>query len=211
MKPPAGYDTARTYPLVVALHGYGGTAGGFAPSFAPFAAASFFVAIPEAQYATPNGGFSWFHLAADRTRWEQDDTLSVRAVVALVDALRARHHIGDVYLLGFSQGVSLAYMTGFRNPALIEGIAAISGFLPDIDTVGAIVHAADVDSARTVRVFVARGTSDALISHQEFLAQTDLFTAHGYDLTSYEFDGGHFLEDVVMRRALQWLRTGARR
>jgi len=211
LKPPAGWDTTRTYPLVVALHGNGGTAGGFAPLMAPFAAASYYVAVPEAPYARSDGGYSWFYLIGDRTLWESYDTLSVRAVVALVATLRERYHIGEVYLLGFSQGVSLAYMTAFRNPALVRGVAAISGFLPEIDTVGAIVRGADVDSAQGVRVFVARGTGDDVISRREYLRQVDLLTSHAYAITTFEFDGGHELTNRVVGRALEWLRAEGRR
>jgi phospholipase/carboxylesterase len=211
LKLPAGYDSTRTYPLVVALHGNGGTAGVFAPSFGAVAEAGYFVAVPEAQYARPDGGYSWYYLTSDRTLHEVYDSLPVRAVVGLVQAIRGSYRIGDVYLLGFSQGASLAYMTGFLHPAQFRGILAISGWLPAIDTVGAIVHAADVDSAAGLRVFVARGRDDTVILREEFLAQTDLLVAHGYPFSSYEFDGGHVLTNEVMTRALQFLRGGTQR
>jgi predicted esterase len=211
LKLPDGYDTTRTYPLLVTLHGYGGTAGGFASGFEPVSRAGYFVAIPEARFATANGGYSWFYRTSDRTLWEAYDTMSVRGVVALVEALRDRYPIGDVYLLGFSEGVSLVYMTGFRNPALVTGMVAIAGVLPDIDTLGAIVRTADVDSARTIRVFVARGTSDGLVSRQSYLRQTELLTTHGYPVTSWEFGGGHYLSDEVVERVIDWLREATAR
>lgn len=211
LRPPVGWDTSRTYPLVVALHGNGGTAGGFAPSFGPVASAGSYVVIPEALWGTANGGFSWFFRSSDRTQWPPYDTIAVAGVVALVETLKARYHVGDVYLFGFSQGVALAYMTGFRNPHLVRGIVAVSGYLPAIDTVGAIVSMADVDSARALRVFAAHGTWDGTITRSEYQAQLDLLTAHGFPVTAYEFSGGHVLYDSVVERAVQWLREGTTR
>lgn len=205
LKLPADFDSTRTFPLLIALHGNGGNAVSLAPWFSHVARASFFVAVPEGPYVRESGGYSWFFETDDRALWEQYDTVSVRAVVALIEALRTEYRIGDVYLLGFSQGASLAYMTGFRNPELVDGLLAISGVLPDIDTLGAIVHAQDIEAARNVPVFVARGAEDEMISRRSFLTQVEFLTSHGYAVTAYEYSGGHVLTDDVTNRALLWM------
>lgn len=207
LKLPAGYDSSRTYTLLVALHGNGGTAAGLAPTFSSLARASVFVAAPQGEYPTSNGGYSWFYLTSDRSLWGAYDTRSVEGVVTLISDIRARYRIGKVYVLGFSQGASLAYMTGLRNPSLVSGVLAISGAMPEIDGVGSIVHSQDVADARNVKVFVARGGSDELVSRQTYTAQRDFFTSNGYSVTAYEYAGGHYLTDELLGQVLQWLRS----
>jgi phospholipase/carboxylesterase len=206
LRAPAGYDSSRTYPLLVALHGNGGTAFGLAPRLASLAAASFFVAVPQGEYPGAGGGYSWFEATTDRRDWELSDAHVVATVVALVEALRSHYRIGKVFVLGFSQGASLAYLTALRNPSLVAGVVAISGGLPPIDTAGAIVHAQDVAAARSVRVFVARGTEDPYVSRRAFLGQRDFFASRGYAVTAFEFPGGHEVPDAVMSRVRAWLR-----
>jgi phospholipase/carboxylesterase len=210
LTPPAGYDSTRTYPLLVALHGYGDTAAGFARAFGGAAWARCFVAVPEAEYSLANGGTSWFYLTRERSLWEAADRRVVAAVVGLIDALRARYPLGEVYVLGFSQGAALAYQVGLLQPSLVSGIVAISGQAPPIDTVGAIVHAADLENASRVRIFVARGRDDASVPRRTYLDQADLFTSRGFAVTRYEFDGGHDLPADVMGRIARWLREAPR-
>ncbi|WP_167599105.1 alpha/beta hydrolase [Chlorobaculum sp. 24CR] len=38
---------------------------------------------------------------------------------------------GKTFLMGFSQGTVMSYFTAFRNPALLHGVLALSGQLPD--------------------------------------------------------------------------------
>ena len=211
LKLPEQYDNSKTYPLLVALHGNGGTSASFAPLFSSIAGASVLVAVPQGEYRKPAGGYSWFYETSDRSLWEAYDTRSVAGVVALISDIRARYPIGKVFVLGFSQGASLAYMAGLRNPSLVAGIAAISGYLPEIDREGSIVHAQDVANARNVEIFVARGVSDSLVSRQTYTAQRDFLLSNGYSVTEFEFAGAHYLTEDLLFRALQWLSEGARR
>ena len=206
LKLPESYDSSRTYPLLVALHGNGGTSAGFAPLFSSLARASVLVAVPQGEYRKPAGGYSWFFETSDRSLWEEYDTRSVAGVVALISDLRARYPIGNVFVLGFSQGASLAYMTGLRNPSLVSGVLAISGYLPEIDREGSIVHAQDVVNARNVEIFVARGTSDSLVSRQAYTVQRDYLVTNGYSVTEFEFAGAHYLTEDLLFRVLQWLK-----
>jgi len=38
---------------------------------------------------------------------------------------------GKTFLMGFSQGTVMSYLTAFRKPALLHGVLALSGQLPD--------------------------------------------------------------------------------
>jgi predicted esterase len=153
------------------------------------------------------GGFSWFFLTDDRSLWEPYDTRAVQDLVALIAEIRGRYRINRVIVFGFSQGASMAYMLGLLNPALVWGVVAVSGYLPEIDGEGSIVHAQDVTNARTVKVFIARGSSDGIVSRDAFVSQRDLFTSRGYSVTALEYVGNHYLTDELLAQVLLWLKT----
>jgi phospholipase/carboxylesterase len=202
---PERFDTSRTYALLVALHGRGGTAAGIAPAFSSLAAAPILVAVPQGEYRVPGAGYSWFYLTDDRSLWAEHDSVSARRLVELVSDIRARYRIGRVFVLGFSQGASMAYTVGMLNPALVSGVLAISGYMPEVDREGSIVHAQDVADARGVGLFIARGVDDALVGREVFTAQRDFFTSRGYAVAAYEFVGGHHLTPELLDRARRWI------
>ena len=206
LKVPEHYDSAKTYPLLVALHGNGGTAAEFDSGLSSLDRASILVAVPEAEYAKPAGGYSWFFETSDRSLWAANDTRTVDHVIELIGAIGTRYRIGKVFVLGFSQGASLAYMTGLRNPSLVTGVLAISGFLPEVDREGSVIHAQDLVNGRNVRVFVARGTSEPYIGSRVFTSQRDLLASHGYSVTAYEYVGGHYLTSALLERVARWIR-----
>ena len=90
LKLPERYDSSKTYALLIALHGNGGTAAGFAPAFSSLAGDSLLVAVPQGEYAKSGGGYSWFYLTNDRSLWEEYDTRSVDHVAELASAIGAR-------------------------------------------------------------------------------------------------------------------------
>ena len=210
LKPPAGYDSSRTYPLLVALHGYGDNARNFAPVLDRIAASAFFVAVPQGEHPRRGGGWSWFDPTAEPGAWAQQDAHTVASVVELIEALKARHHIGPVFVLGFSQGASLAYLVGLRHPEIISGIVAVAGVLPPIDTAGALLGGVDLSAARGVRVLVARGVADQAVPRRAYVAQVAFLRAHGFRVTAYEFGGGHDVPDEAVDRVRRWLRAAGR-
>ena len=206
LKFPEHYDSATTYPLLVALHGNGGMAAELDSGLSSLDRAAMLIALPQGEYAGPAGGYSWFLRTADRSRWETSDARTVDHVVELIAAIGARYRTGKVFLFGFSQGASLAYMTGLRNPELVTGIVAIGGHLPEVDREGSIVHAQDVVNARNVKVFVARGRSDPHVSPQVFTNQRAFLVSHGYAVTAYEYAGAHYLTSDLLARVGRWIR-----
>jgi len=207
---PNGYDSTAAYPLLVALHGRGGTATEFVRAFRTFAEDSLVVAVPQGEYGRADGGYSWYYQTEDRSLWEAYDARSVNTVVELVSAISARHRVGKVFVLGFSQGASLAYMIGLKNPSLVSGVLAVSGSMPEIFQGGSIVREQDVAAARGVKLFIARGSRDAFDTREIFAAQVDFFTGNGYEVTALEFAGGHYFTADLVAGIRQWLRERAR-
>lgn len=207
LKLPRGYDEEKKYTLLIALHGNGGNAEGLSPAFNSFRDEQIMVALPHGGYPKSNGGYSWFYETGDKSVWEKKDMLSVSRIVEVISEVASLYPIEKVYVLGFSQEVTLAYMTGLRNPSLVAGVAAIAGILPEVDSKGAIIHAVDIEKAKSVRMFIARGRSDGLVERRHLTSQFEYFVNKGYVVTSCEFHGGHTLTNELLGKLLEWLKT----
>ncbi len=207
---PRDYEPERVYPLLVALHGFGGDAKDMARAFESYAGLPVLIAVPQGEYARPRGGFSWFLVTRDRSQWPRTDERSVSRVVRCIAAVKARERVGKVVVFGFSQGASLAYLTGLRNPGLVDGIAAVAGSLPPVDEEGAILGQDQIGRARRVAVFIARGTDDPLIDAQSFARQKDFFGSHGYRIEALSFEGVHQLTLPLLTRMWSWMERSVR-
>jgi len=208
LKLPNGFDSKKKYPLIVGLHGHGGDAAGFATAFSGFRDQPVLIAVPQGEYQTAGGGWSWYLKTEDRSLWEAADSVTVARVVDAISEIAATYPVEKIFVFGFSQGASLAYMVGLRNPSLIAGVAAVSGYLPEIDEQGALLHVAEIAKAKKVRIFVGRGVSDNLVSREEYTRQVEYLSKAGFVVTTYEFQGGHTLTGMLMARMWKWLKEG---
>jgi phospholipase/carboxylesterase len=194
-------------PLVVALHGRGGNASEFANLWAAFAEPRPIVAAPQAPYPQlitgdkPALGFSWFVLSNDRNLWRQADPFSVEYVLGVVRDMKKDRAVSSVYLLGFSQGVTCAYMTALQQPELFDGVVAFAGELPTDEVPDATIRKA----AGAFRVFIAHGRGDETVKPKESLRAKKTLEGMGYSVTYREFAGGHQLSADVLREAQEWM------
>jgi phospholipase/carboxylesterase len=202
---PANYEPDRKYPLLVALHGYGGTAEGLSQAFASYAHLPILVAFPQGAFVRPAGGYSWFRRVEDRSQWPQEDESGVARILDCISAVSGRYAVKNVIVFGFSQGASLAYMTGLRNPALVEGIAAVAGGLPEIDGRDSIIDSARIAAARRVKIFIARGTDDRAVDRETYVRQKEYLSAHGFQIETMEFGGDHHLTFELLVRIWNWI------
>ena len=203
-------NPAAAPPLLVALHGRGGTADEFANLWGALREPRPLLAVPQGPYpmlltgATPTVGWSWFVHSNDRKLWERADPFAVEHVLRVVSDLQRAHSTGPVYLLGFSQGVSLAYMSALQAPERIAGVIAFAGKLPTDFVPEAAFRAA----AGTLRVFIAHGTKDRAIKVKESRSAREHLEKLGYSVAYHEFAGGHQLSAELLREAQQWMAAG---
>ena len=206
-------NPAAAPPLVVALHGRGGNAEEFGNLWEALREPRPLLAVPQGPYpilltgAAPSVGWSWFALSDDRTLWRRADPFAVEHVLRVVGDLQKARAVGDVYLLGFSQGVSLAYMTALHAPERIAGVIAFGGRLPTDDIPEAAFRAA----AGAVRVFIAHGTEDRAVKPKESQRAREYLEKLGFSVVYHEFPGGHQLSADLLREAQQWMAAGRRK
>jgi len=181
---PRGYKPDVPAPLMVTLHGAGGTG---------LSATSMFPLADE---------FGIVVLAPDSRDERSWDVVlggygpDVEFIRAALDYTMARCTIDRkrIALVGVSDGASYALSLGIGNGDFFSRIIAFSpGLMRPAEANG------------KPRVFISHGTSDNVmpidITSRDFVKR---LKALGYDVTYREFDGGHRTPPAVVREAFEW-------
>ncbi len=205
---PGGYDASKACTLVVGLHGNGSNAGNMMQSMPAEALEGMICAAPEGAYPRTDLAsfagehFSWYLPDADRALWPLLDALTSEQVLRVVEDVSQRHRVSRVILLGFSQGVSAAYLAAMKRPERIAGIVAFAGSFPRTS-----VTPEQLKAAGHIRVMIGHGTGDAQVPLDASERARDLLREAGYKVQFETFDGGHTLPPDVMRNAGNWIRS----
>ena len=179
---PSGYEAARPAPLIVMLHGAGGSSAGVAFAVGHAAAAGAILLAIDSR---------------DRRSW--DIILGeVGPDIAFLDAALGHtfeHCAVDparIAIGGFSDGASYALTVGLAEGEVFTDILAFSpGFV------------ADGPRAGRPRIFIAHGTQDPVleIAHTSRRIVPALRTA-GYVVDYREFPGGHHVPRQLVAEAI---------
>ncbi len=181
---PKSYQADRPAPLVLMLHGAGGTArGGLAPFLEEAEASSFLLLAPESRGET----------------WDVIMDGYGPDVVFIEQALTQMFHryvIDPQHLAveGFSDGASYALSLGLANGDLFSHIIAFSpGFMAAPDHVG------------RPRIYVSHGVHDPVLPIKRCSQRlVPRLRSMGYDVRYHEFEGSHAVPERIVREAARW-------
>ena len=182
---PPGLAAGGAAPLVVALHGAGGTAEAGLGLLGGLADERGLVVLAPA-----SRGSTWDAVTG---RHGEDAALVDRALVEVFGTVPVDPQ--RVAVAGFSDGASYALGLGLANGDLFGRVVAFSpGFVP-----------AGLRQGRPA-VFVSHGDADDVLPVERTSRRIvpDL-RDDGYDVTYREFPGGHTVPPEVARGAVQWL------
>ncbi len=217
---PKNFDAARTYPAVIAFHGFGSSSERFERIGRAFADAGFITVLPEGPYpvSTDEPGR---HSTWELSTWTEefglgpplttDPAVEARSISLTVDGyfpvvferIREQYRVGPVYLCGFSLGGVYALVGGFHNRDDIDGIIAFGAqFYPELFT----TRGDRLEDGNHLRIRVALGRSDPLVPFSHAERARDAFEEAGYEVTLDGFEGGHAVPDDALNRAVSWLR-----
>lgn len=196
-------DPARAKELWVVLHGYGQLAAEFLAGFDAIDDGTRLIIAPEAlsrfydarsameKHAEATVGASWMtreardEEIADQLHWLQQAHDHYRALVGPAAPLT---------VLGFSQGTAAAsrwVANGAVAPVhLISWGASLAPELP---------LGVDSPLGRT-RCTIVIGTRDRFVPVERLTAERDRLVAAGYRGAFEQFEGGHRLDDAMLRR-----------
>lgn len=202
---PDGYSPERAYPLVLGLHGYGSSAARFATNWYAFDQPQFIYACPNGPYAVPGYAdqFGWFLFKTGNPEAEEHSRrYSVDYAAAAITALKARYKVSQVFVLGFSQGGTLAYQLGVENAGQIAGIACLAAPLE-----GAWISGKTLLGAAGLPVLVAGGKQDADVPLAEVQKARDALSAHSLAVEYFDYDAGHTFDAAVLQHVQEWIGT----
>ncbi|MFQ6000120.1 MAG: alpha/beta hydrolase, partial [Anaerolineae bacterium] len=134
---------------------------------------------------------------------------------SIVQDLARRHDIDEVYLMGFSQGAILAYLTGIKHHRVFRGIICLSGpglLAPLVNPFAGPFNPAwlaeeFIQDAGELRVFMTHGKDDQ-VPYELGTRSRDILLKHGYDVTFRDFDGGHTLPpEEILAQIVKWIKN----
>lgn len=154
-------------PLLLLLHGFGANEHDLFGLVDEFDS-RFTVVSARAPLSLGNGGYAWFPIAFTDAGIKVLDTKSAVAsrdlILTFLDELPRRHAVNpkQIYLMGFSQGASMAYSIALTEPEKIAGMVAMSGRMPD----ERLISLATTERLAQLSVFVAHGLYDEVLPIQ---------------------------------------------
>jgi len=196
---PTPYDPSRSYPLVVLLHGRGGSGEAMLTLRTRLGEKGFILAAPQGPYPT-GSGFRWFHPSDDPRLWAHTDPYAVELMQRIIQALKQRYPAGGVYLLGHSEGAALAYLTAARLRQEVAGVLAFGAGPPK-----AILGEPDLAALRGMPHFLAHGREDHLFPYADLSARLAFWQAAQVPTTFEGYAGGHDLDFAPLRAASAWI------
>jgi predicted esterase len=201
---PDDYDPAKKYTLLLGVHGFGDNAEHFAGLWERFLKHDFIYASLEAPYPFAEGteiGYSW-QTGLPNEPPTKDITLATADYIAAATAqMKGEYNVDETYLLGFSQGCMMTYVTGILKHDLYDGIICFGGWL-DTD----ILTPDDIAAAKALRVFIAHGDVDTMVEFASAEKARDTLTAAGYTVSFNKFAGVHRVPAEQLQAAEHWMK-----
>jgi predicted esterase len=184
---PTGYSSGRAYPLVIALHGLGGTENsffdGYDRSFPALAEKHGYIVAAPLGYRV-DGGYGWGlgEPPADPvTRRSQD--LSEQDVMRVLDLVKKQYKIDEnrIYLAGHSLGAIGTWKLGPKYPDIWAALAPFSGSGAP-NTLERIKH---------IPQFVVHGDNDPTVNVRGSRTMVAKMKELGIEVTYVEVPGGN--------------------
>lgn len=149
-----------------------------------------------------NGGMSmraWYDIRSPKLITDTDDNGIRKSILAILDLIEEQKNVyPDLPILmgGFSQGAVIAMMMAQMQSQAIQGIIALSGYLPKTDFEMPIHH---------VPCFLSHGMNDAIVPFKagEFAMQT--LKQYQHDVTWHYNDREHGVDMETLNEIKKWL------
>ena len=194
-------EAAEGAPLVIGLHGWGQSCRSFLRKLQPLADEGFAVAVPQAPHQfyvsmdPRKVGFSWLTMY-ERDRSVDEFTDDMASVIA---DMKTQYGVDTsrVYMVGFSQGVSMAHRFAVSDKAEVAAIAACAADLPpDVEE--------QLPAPERYPVLIVHAHEDPIIPWEKGEAAAKAITLAGHPVDVHRFEGGHTLPSDVVQFIGEW-------
>ena len=202
---PKKYDAAKSYGLVLLLHGHGANADGFIRSVPDWVGDEFVVAALESPYpagaADGTQGYGWSPPAggADGARGSALVVTQVEKAIAKVQAT-VSIDAKKIYLVGSSEG---AWLTARCVSAFGEKLAGA------VFNSGGGAPGGSLEKWKGKRLLIAHGVKDPMVTWQMQAEFAKRLEAAGVQAESYWYEGEHAMTQAMISGIGKWLRGEA--
>ena len=190
---PSTYEPAKSYGLVLCLHGAGFTGDAYMERWQARLGEDYVLACPT----TPMG--AWFTRGAEEL------------VLATIRSVQRRYHIDTdrIFLTGMSNGGIGAWVIGMHHAPLFAGIAPMASGLDH-------VLMPFLANLRATPAYIIHGTKDQVMPVELSRTITEELTRLGYPYVYREHDrehpmaGGHYFPREELPELVTWLNAQRR-
>src|SRR4051812_24498528 len=197
---PTGYEPNYPYPLLVFLHGHGGSEEQIL-RLAPRLSRRNYICIglrgprPLAPRSDGSLAFSWGLDGPTAALVEE-------YVSGAIEQPRRHYHVHSerIYLAGFCEGATLAYRLGLLYPERFAGIISLNGALPRHG--GPLFRFPEV---RLLRVLIAHGIANSVVPLSMARQDFRLFYTAGLSVRLHTYPVNHGIHPHMLRDVNRWV------
>ncbi len=190
---PASYQTAKSYALIVCLHGYGFTGAEYLERWRARLGEGYLLACPT----YPSG--AWFTRHAEEL------------VLETIREVRRQYHIDPnrIFLTGMSNGGIGAWLIGMHHAPLFAGLAPMASGLDD-------VLLPFLGNLRNTPVYIIHGAKDqvmpvnlsrSIVQELETLGYSHVYREHERE---HPIAGGHYFPKEELPDLIAWFNSQRR-
>lgn len=196
-------NVADGAPVIVLLHGRGSDMNDLQGLRAGLPGTAILV-TPQAPFSGAQwgygGGWAWYQFLGGTTPEPETFVQGQTALREFMEALPGTLPVkpGPVVIGGFSQGGTSSLAYALRHPGTVAGVLMLSGFLASHPSV-------NIDNANGLKIFWGHGSVDQMIPFSTGRAGREAIAAAGAELTTGDYQIGHWIDDQELADARGWL------
>jgi phospholipase/carboxylesterase len=203
---PENFDSTKTYPLLILLHGYGANPESYMSLRDKMKSTDIFVAAPQGPYPRKfvelnSPAYSWYYITRNKEIWNRADPFVSNYILEVIRELKKNYKISNTYLLGHSQGGAVAYMAGIRNPDQVKGIICFGAQSPT----DYLSNEDLLNASNKLPIFISHGWDDPSVNFEEAQKAKQLFLKYKFNVSFKPFQGGHELNSNALIEAKKWI------
>ncbi len=200
--PPVGTITR----LILLVHGYGANERDLYDLSSFFGKGSMTLSLRAPIALNGYQSFAWFEISITRGDILVDIPqahTSLAMLSACVEQASQAYQVmpEQVFLVGFSQGATMAALVALSRPDLVAGAAILSGIYPS----PLLETPPDAALLSKRRFLVAHGTQDMVVPIEQGRATYTWLSQLGLDVTYHEYPSGHGISQEELQDLAAWL------
>lgn len=177
-------------PLLILLHGYGSNEQDLF-SFASELPDELLIVSARAPYEMGYDAYAWYAINFDAQNGKFSDLVeaekSIHTIANFIDEIKTTYSTNPdkTFLLGFSQGAILSYLTSFYYPNKVNYVIALSGYI-NFELLPAVI-----DNNITTEYYCSHGSVDQVLPVEWARKTAPYLNSLGFTNTYSEYPVGH--------------------